>query len=151
MTPGRMNLLRLGETRVLVDYAHNPAAIEGLIDFAMNLPATGRVAVVTAPGDRRDEDIRDAGRLAALFDRVIVKEDDDRRGRAPGEIAALVVEGLRERGVPDDRIDVIPSEHDAVERLMDVLGRGEVGVILADHVLAVLAQVHARATGSATV
>jgi cyanophycin synthetase len=146
-----MNLLRLGEKRVLVDYAHNPAAIEGLIDFAMSLPATGRAAVVTVPGDRRDEDIRNAGRLAASFDRVIVKEDDDRRGRAPGEIAALVVDGLHERGVPDTRIEVIPSEHDAVTRLIDVLGSGEIGVVLADDVPGVLAQVQARATGRAAV
>ena len=151
MTPGRMNLLRLGEARVLVDSAHNPAAVEGLIDFALRLPATGRVGVVTAPGDRRDEDIRNLGRLSASFDRVIVKEDEDRRGRAPGEIAALVVEGLREGGASDDRIEVVPSEHGAVERLMEALAPGELGVVLADDVPAVLAQVQARATGTPAV
>ncbi|HYJ79073.1 MAG TPA: cyanophycin synthetase, partial [Longimicrobiaceae bacterium] len=92
MTPGRVNLLRVGESRVLVDYAHNPAAVEGLMEMAAGMSARRRLGVVTAPGDRRDEDIREVGRLAAGLDAVIVKEDGDLRGRPDGQIAALVRE-----------------------------------------------------------
>ncbi len=95
MTPGRLNLLRLGEGRLLVDYAHNAAAVEGLMEMARNLPARRRIGVLGAPGDRRDEDIRDVGRLSAGLDRIIVKEDHDRRGRPEGETPRLIVEGLR--------------------------------------------------------
>src|SRR6267154_5331353 len=65
----------------------NAAAISGLVDFVFRTPAAKRYCVLTVPGDRRDDDIREAGRLCAGFDRVILKEDIDRRGRGRGEIA----------------------------------------------------------------
>ncbi|MBA2688253.1 MAG: cyanophycin synthetase, partial [Gemmatimonadaceae bacterium] len=61
LTPGRLNLMRVDKGRVLVDYAHNAAAIAGLMDFVRNLDATRRIGVITAPGDRRDEDLRNVG------------------------------------------------------------------------------------------
>jgi cyanophycin synthetase len=131
----------VGEARVLVDYAHNPAALEGLMDLAMALPAKQRIATIAAPGDRRDEDIRTLGRLCARMDRVIVKEDDDRRGRAAGEVAGLVIEGLIAGGMREDRIETIASEREAVECLLRNLGDGDLGVVLADKVPAVLAQI----------
>jgi cyanophycin synthetase len=97
LTPGRLNLMHVGHRRVLVDYAHNAAAVAGLVDFAMRLDAGRRVGVVTGPGDRRDEDLREIGRLTAPFDHVIVKEDDNRRGRRAGEIAALARSRARGR------------------------------------------------------
>src|SRR5689334_14019751 len=116
-TPGRMNIIRVrGGGRVLVDYAHNAAAIAGLVDFVFNTPALKRYCVLTVPGDRRDDDIRGAGRLCARFDRVIIKEDIDRRGRAPGEIAALLSEGLVAGGLEPDRIEVRYEEGEAVRR-----------------------------------
>ena len=149
MTPGRLNLLRVGKARVLVDYAHNPAAVEGLLELALNLPATRRIGVIAVPGDRRDEDIRGVGRLAARLDRVIVKEDPDRRGREDGEIARLMVEGLREGGMGDERIEVILDEAAAVDRALEEVGDGELALILADDVQAVLAQLHPHSSGPA--
>ncbi|HEX2093364.1 MAG TPA: cyanophycin synthetase [Longimicrobiaceae bacterium] len=151
MTPGRLNLLRVGNARVLVDYAHNQAALEGLLELALNIPATRRIGVVAVPGDRRDEDIRGVGRISAGFDHVIVKEDPDRRGREDGEIACLVVEGLREGGMADDRIEVILDEPAAVDRALAELGDGELAVVLADDVPGVLAQLHPHSSGSGTV
>src|SRR5690606_33647507 len=81
MTPGRVNLLRVGNSHVLVDYAHNAAAVSAIVELARALPARRRIGVVTVPGDRRDQDIRAVGRVAARLDRLIVKEDEDRRGR----------------------------------------------------------------------
>jgi cyanophycin synthetase len=146
MTPGRLNLLRVGEARVLVDYAHNPAAVQGLMEMVADLPARRRIGVVSAPGDRRDEDIRALAALCGGLDRVIVKEDDDRRGRRPGEIAALLVEGLRRAGLHGEQIEVLPTEAEAVERSLQVIGDGDLLVILADDVTAVLAQIRPHAS-----
>ena len=148
MTPGRLNLLRVGEARVLVDYAHNPAAVQGLMEMVADLPARRRIAVVSAPGDRRDEDIRAVAALCGGLDRVIVKEDDDRRGRRPGEIAELLVEGLRAAGLHGDQIEVLPTEAAAVERSLQVIGDGDLLVVLADDVTAVLAQLRPHASGT---
>jgi cyanophycin synthetase len=90
LTPGRLNLMRVGNGRILIDYAHNAAAVGGLMELVLGIDAGRRVGVIAAPGDRRDDDIRELGRLAAGLDHVIIKEDTDRRGREPGEVAQLV-------------------------------------------------------------
>jgi cyanophycin synthetase len=139
LTPGRLNVLRLGSNRVVVDYAHNPAAVEGLMDFIANMPANRRIGVVTAPGDRRDEDIRTVGALAArAIDFAIVKEDKDTRGRADGAIAELMIQGLAEGGLPREKTEVILDEIEAVERALALLGDHDVAVVLADDVSGVL-------------
>jgi cyanophycin synthetase len=150
MTPGRLNLLRVGEARVLVDYAHNAAAVEGLMEMARSLPARRRIGVLGAPGDRRDEDIRDVGRLSAGLDRVVVREDEDRRGRPHGETPRLIIEGLREKGMDPERVEVVPPEEEAVDRVLAELGPGDLAVILADDVRGVLAHIqpHAHGTGA---
>ena len=50
------------------------------------------------PGDRRDDDHREYGRLAGhSFDVVIVREDKNLRGRKSGEGAQLVLEACARR------------------------------------------------------
>jgi cyanophycin synthetase len=141
MTPGRLNLLRVRNAQVLLDYAHNAVATEGLMEVVGSIPAVRRIGVVAVPGDRRDDDIRAVGRHAAALDHVVIKEDADRRGRRAGEVAALIQEGLRSGGLPDDRMEVIPSEPDAVEHVLNELGDGDLAVILAENVSGVLRQI----------
>src|SRR5689334_13270922 len=91
--PGRLNIFDEHPFRVLVDYGHNPAAFQAMRDLVERLrPSYQRViGMASAPGDRRDVDIQEVGAIAGtMFDTLILKEDDDRRGRAPGEIAALM-------------------------------------------------------------
>jgi cyanophycin synthetase len=147
MTPGRLNLLRVGDARVLVDYAHNAAAVEGLLETAAALPARRRIGVITVPGDRRDEDVVAVGRLAAGLDRVIVKEDRDLRGRDPGEVASLLERGLRAGGLAEECVEVVRPEPEAVQRALDELADGDLLVVLADRVTEVLAQVRAHSPG----
>jgi cyanophycin synthetase len=128
---------------VVVDYAHNPAAVEGLMDFIAHMPANRRIGVVTAPGDRRDEDIRKVAALAAkAIDHAIVKEDKDTRGREPGAIAELMIEGLGEGGLPREKTEIILDEIEAVERAISMLSDHDVAVILADDVTGVLEAVN---------
>jgi cyanophycin synthetase len=95
-TPGRMNLFDLGSYHVLVDYAHNPAGYTAVGSFVKNWTGTA-IGVVGGPGDRRDEDLIELGKLSAtFFDRIIIKEDDDTRGRAWGEVAELIVQGIEQ-------------------------------------------------------
>lgn len=149
MTPGRLNLLRVGNARVLVDYAHNPAAVAGLVEMVTEIPARRRIGVVASPGDRRDEDIRGLGRLCAGLDRVIVKEDRDLRGRAAGHVAQLIIHGLREGGMHGDAIETVLDEMEALERALAELGEGDLVLVLADKVGPVLAYVQRHADGNA--
>ncbi|MFL5560929.1 MAG: cyanophycin synthetase [Gemmatimonadaceae bacterium] len=145
LTPGRLNVIRLGGNRVVVDYAHNPAAVEGLMDFIAHTPANRRIGVVTAPGDRRDADIRTVGTLAArALDYAIVKEDKDTRGRADGAIAELMIQGLEAGGLPREKTEVILDEIEAVEKALSMLGDHDVAVVLADDVPGVLDAISRR-------
>jgi cyanophycin synthetase len=136
LTPGRLNLMRVPKGRVLLDYAHNAAAIKGLMEFVQNMEANRRIGVVTAPGDRRDDDLRTVGRLASRLDYVIVKEDDYRRGREPGDIADLIIDGLRDGGLREGQYETIYNEQDAITRAMQQMKDNDLVVILADNVSA---------------
>jgi cyanophycin synthetase len=145
LTPGRLNLMRIGKGRVLVDYAHNPAAIAGLMDFVQNLDAAHRIGIITAPGDRRDEDLRTVGRLSSRLDRVIVREDKYRRGREPGEISGLIIEGLREGGMADHQFEVLYNEAEGLALAIAQMEDNDLVFVLADDIPAVLSQLHSLA------
>ena len=134
LTPGRLNLLRVQNGRVLVDYAHNPAALRGLLEVVESIDANRRIGVVTAPGDRRDEDLRNFGRLSACFDYVVVKEDEYRRGRHAGNIADLIIDGLRDGGLSENQYATIYNEQDAISHAMAQMKDNDLVVILADDV-----------------
>ena len=146
LTPGRMNLLRVGRGQVLVDYAHNAAAMAGLMELVSRIDAARRIGVLAGPGDRRDEDLRALGRTAAGFDYAVLKEDDDLRGRQPGEVTELLRQGLVEAGMAPDRIEIHPREPDAVARGLELLEEHDLLVILAVDVPAVLEQLRPIST-----
>lgn len=128
--PGRMNLHEVGGVRVLVDYGHNVAACDAVLSAARALGPGRVIAVVGLPGDRRDEDARALGRIAARrCDFVIVKEDQDLRGRRPGEVAALLLEGLRAGGLGERSVTVILREVDAVRAAVNLAVPGDLVVV----------------------
>jgi cyanophycin synthetase len=142
-TPGRMNLFNLGQYHALVDYAHNPAGYEAVGAFVKNWPGE-RVGVVGGPGDRRDEDLRLLGRIsAAVFDKIIVKEDEDRRGRNVGEVADLILEGIRE-AKPDARCEIILDEKRALNVALDSAVQGSLVVIFPETVGQTIAMIESR-------
>jgi cyanophycin synthetase len=99
VNPLRMNLFDIGPVRLVVDYAHNEAAYRALVDTCRSFGGGRLVGVVSAPGDRRDAELREIGRLCAeAFDEAIVYELDEDRGRVRGETARVLCEGAREAG-----------------------------------------------------
>jgi cyanophycin synthetase len=147
-TPGRMNVLRTARGTVIVDYAHNPAAVRGLMDFVTRMQAGRRIGVVTMPGDRRDEDLRELGEIVSVLDYVVVKEHHKyRRGRPAGDVARLIAEGLEAGGLPSDAHEAVLPEPVAVARALEIMRPGDVVVILADDWLDVLAQVKSLTGG----
>jgi hypothetical protein len=96
LAPGRLNLIRIRGVTVVIDYAHNPHGLRMLGDFVERMAETQpgeeviaqrRVGVIAMPGDRRDEDLREFGEVAAAhFDLVIIREDANRRGRPPRRV-----------------------------------------------------------------
>ncbi|HEU4347366.1 MAG TPA: cyanophycin synthetase [Actinoplanes sp.] len=97
--PGRGTLLRRGDVSLFVDYAHNPAALAASLRTVHRLYGPDRcLAVVTLPGDRRDDLIAASAQVIADgATRVVLYEDEDPRGRSPGEVSALVEREMRAR------------------------------------------------------
>ncbi|MBD2092337.1 cyanophycin synthetase [Microcoleus sp. FACHB-1515] len=142
-TPGRMNLIDLGRHHALIDYAHNPHSYEALGGFVKNWPGE-RIGVIGGPGDRRDEDFVTLGRLsAAIFDRVIVKEDDDTRGRPRGNASELILRGI-EQIQPNLPVEVILDETTAVNTALDRAPLNSLVVILPESVTRAVSLVNDR-------
>src|SRR5215510_10906031 len=84
--PGRLNEVQLNGYKLILDYCHNVDGMRRLAEFVGSYAdGEGRtIGVMGIPGDRRDEDQREYGRLAAqAFDTILVREDANLRGRAP--------------------------------------------------------------------
>ncbi len=144
--PGRMNIHETHGLTVIVDYAHNPAALTALGETIAALrPNHGRViGVVSTPGDRRDQDLKTMGALGAeYFDHVIFRERPDGRGRAPGEVCRLLREGALEAGCKEEDLSVVMGETEAMQLALDMARRGDLVVLLPTKVEAVWNQVQA--------
>lgn len=113
--PGRLNVYEVGDLRLVIDYGHNPAAFQNTLRAVRSLAPGRLIGVIAAPGDRRDEDLRELGRLAARgFSSLVIKEDHDKRGRRPGEVAGLLLTGALDGGAQRDGVAVILDEEEAV-------------------------------------
>ncbi|UDF32808.1 UNVERIFIED_ORG: cyanophycin synthetase (plasmid) [Roseateles sp. XES5] len=132
--PGRTNVFDEHPFKVILDYGHNPAAIAAMSGLADRLDVKGRRLVVCAmPGDRRDEDIREAAKvLAGHFDHYFVKPDDNRRGRGEMEVPEMLRDGLIVAGVEADRITLVASEAEAVDMGLNTAQPDDLLVIFAD-------------------
>ncbi len=135
-TPGRMNIYDEHPFRVILDYAHNPAAVRAMCDLVDRFDVDGRKCIVlSAPGDRRDEDIREIAEIAAgYFDHFICRCDDTRRGRGDDEVAVMLKNKLLECGISADRIEVVPDEQEATARALESAESGDMILVLGDNV-----------------
>jgi cyanophycin synthetase len=132
--PGRMNIYDEHPFKVILDYGHNAAAVEAMCDLVERLEVSGRrICLLAAPGDRRDEDIKDIGRIAAgRFERYICRRDDQLRGRKPEEVPNLLRDSLLEHGTAAEQILVIPDEQAAVDAALREAEAGDLVLIFGD-------------------
>jgi cyanophycin synthetase len=147
--PGRMNVYDFGHFKVIVDYGHNAHGLRSVGAFLRSMQATVKIGVIAGVGDRRDEDIVAIGAEAArIFDEIIVRQDDDLRGRTADELIRLVCKGVL--GVaPFKKITVIPNELASVEAVLQQARNGMIATIFADNIGAVTQVVQqAQASGN---
>ncbi len=149
--PGRFNVMDYRGATVIADYGHNPDAIRALVQAVAAIPARRRSVVISGAGDRRDEDLR--GQTAILghaFDDVILYQDACQRGRADGEVLALLREGLV-GATRTTRIEEVRGEFLAIDRALAQLQSGDLCLVLVDRVeesLAYLAKCAAEANAA---
>jgi cyanophycin synthetase len=142
--PGRFNLMDFKGATVIADYGHNPDAMRALVQAVEALPAKRRSVVISGAGDRRDEDIREQTViLGAVFDDVILYQDAAQRGRADGEVMALLREGLA-GATRTQHIEEIRGEFIAIDTALDRLQPGDLCLVLVDQVEEALAHLARR-------
>tara|TARA_Y100000310_G_C20564298_1_gene754658 strand:+ start:13 stop:873 length:861 start_codon:yes stop_codon:yes gene_type:complete len=134
--PGKMNFFEEHPFKVLLDYAHNPAAVRAIMELVSKLEVTGRrIGVISAPGDRRDEDIQDiAGIASEHLDFFICKADDNRRRRGDDEVPQMMKKTLIEKGIDEKFIMVIADEQDAINASLKKAEEGDMVLILGDDI-----------------
>jgi cyanophycin synthetase len=129
--PGRGTLLRLGDVSLFLDYAHNPAALAAALRTLHRLFGPDRcLAAATLPGDRRDDLVAASAQvLADGVARVVLYDDEDPRGRAPGEVSTLVEREMRARR-PKLRSVRADGYRAAVLAALDLATPGDVILVL---------------------
>ena len=142
--PGRFNMMEFRGATVIADYGHNTDAMKALVAAVDTLPANKRSVVISGAGDRRDCDIRDqTAILGEAFDDVILYQDAAQRGRADGEVMALLRQGLQ-GARRTQSIDEIRGEFIAIDTALQRLQPGDLSLILVDQVDEALAHLAKR-------
>jgi cyanophycin synthetase len=118
--PGRANVYEVAGGHVLLDYAHNPAAIRAVGEISRACRTAEVCGVLGVPGDRADRLVEECARAAAeVFDRIVIREDRDLRGRAAGEVADLLAQAFR-RAAPGRECVTV---HDSVGAITTAIER----------------------------
>jgi cyanophycin synthetase len=126
---GRVSLFEIYGGYVLVDYGHNPDAFAAVCQMAAKWSGRRVTGVIGVPGDRDDWVVEQAGRAAARgFERIIIKEDGDLRGRRSGEIASLLFQAVMNEA-PDRHCRIVLDEITALQTAIEEIEPGEVVVI----------------------
>lgn len=136
-TPGRLNEFNFGEFTVMVDYAHNPHGLNAVGEFVKELSHSKKVGVITGIGDRRDQDIENLAEEAAkIFDEIIIRLDEDLRGRTALEISHLLLKGIRKID-PGKKINYFNTEIEAVDYSVSTASPDSLTMIFVENVTAV--------------
>jgi UDP-N-acetylmuramyl tripeptide synthase len=128
---GRLMRFERGGVSILIDYAHNPEGMRGLLEVARHLRGgSGRIGTLIGhAGNRQDSEIEALARATAEFhpELVVVKENEAHlRGRAPGEIPRLLHAAQRRAGLPESALPVRMSELEAVQCALEWARPGDV-------------------------
>lgn len=132
LTPGRLNIFKFKNFKVLIDFAHNPSGYEAIEDYLKNVEASKKIGIISGVGDRRDEDIKLCGKIAGrMFDYIIIRNEKHLRGRTEEEINSLIIDGIQESG-REVSYEIIPKEIDALKHSMSMAEDGTFITALSD-------------------
>jgi cyanophycin synthetase len=133
-TPGRMNIFDFKDFKLMVDFAHNPAGLIGIKEFLSTLDAKHHTGIISGTGDRRDEDVREIGRISAqMFDDIIICQEKYLRGRSYENIVTLIEEGIREVK-PEMPVKIIRKGEEALAYAIENVQTGSFITIIGDSV-----------------
>jgi cyanophycin synthetase len=147
--PGRFNVFDYRGATVIADYGHNPDAMVALVRAIESIPARRRMVVISGAGDRRDEDLRQQTEiLGDAFDEMILYQDQCQRGRADGEVLALLRQGLS-NAKRAAAVEEIRGEFLAIDTALARLAPRDLCLVLVDQVEEAIAHIGKRTAEAA--
>jgi cyanophycin synthetase len=127
-TPGRMNIFNFKDFRFMIDFAHNPDGYNGIKEFLKHIDSPYKIGMVAGTGDRRDEDMREIGRIAAtMFDHIMIRQENHLRGRTKENIIGLMLEGINEVN-PNKSLEII--EHNNPDAVAYAISKAKPGTFI---------------------
>ena len=131
-TPGRLNLFKFENFSILLDYAHNPAGMRALKQFADKLEASHKVCIIAGIGDRRVEDNNLIGSIAAeMSNEIIIRQDKRLRGKTEAELIKMLNDGIKMKH-PEMKTTVIPSEKEAITHAVNTAKKDSLIILCSD-------------------
>jgi cyanophycin synthetase len=133
--PGRLNVFDEHGFRVILDYGHNPAAIRAMVETVERMAPKGkRITVLTMPGDRRDQDLEAiVDHMVGHFDHYILRQDEDLRGRADGEIPEKLKAAFLKHGVKKDQLTLFKGEPEAIDAALAMARQDDLVLVFAEN------------------
>ncbi len=129
---GRLNVFEVNGMTVVVDFAHNAAGLDHLLNVGRGLAAAdgALIAVVGSAGDRPDDALTELGTLAGQRADIVIVKDTIKylRGRVTGDIPKLILNGTSSTGCGN--VQTEPNEFAAFERSMTLAQPGDAVVIM---------------------
>jgi cyanophycin synthetase len=132
LTPGRMNIFTFKKFKVMIDFAHNPAGYLAIEEFLSSIDSPKKIGIISGVGDRRDEDIKECGKIAGrMFDHIIIRQEKHLRGRTEENINGLILDGINASG-KKVTYEIIPKEIEAIKHSISIAEEGTFIVALSD-------------------
>lgn len=123
---GRFNMFDVNGVNVILDYGHNIDGYKVIIESLKNIGFKNITGIIGVPGDRDLNTIKTVGKLSGeFFDSIVIKEDKDLRGREKGEVANIMLEGVKEASRKNLKISTILSEEEALRETLKIAKKGE--------------------------
>ncbi|MGG7076347.1 cyanophycin synthetase [Clostridium sardiniense] len=123
---GRFNIYKLNGRTIILDYGHNVDGFRAIFESLKSMNFNKLIGVIGIPGDRNDEMAIDIGKISDKnLDFIIIKEDIDKRGRKPGEIANLIENGISDK----NKYKIILEEPEALKEAIRISEEGDVIVV----------------------
>ncbi len=142
---GRANLYQVGQGYLFLDYGHNPDALTAVGHMMHDWKCSRKTAVFGLPGDRPDDLLAtSAAQVASIFDRVVLRDDFDLRGRVSGEVPHLLQDVMRTLR-PDVQLTITLNELEAVRKALSEIQKDEIVAVFYDElepVMRVIEQFH---------
>lgn len=124
---GRQNIIDINKFKLIIDYGHNSEAFEEVFSIAKSFTPNKLIGIITAAGDRDSLHIIELGEIAAKYcDTIIIKEHEDKRGRALGETSKLLYKGVKNTGFKEENIKILLTEEEALSYGLENAIDGEV-------------------------